>query len=340
MIRSSGGQSIGAQMVSATTGAAFTSAVTVYITIDAGTQAIGSIGSGLCTHEGNGYHTYRPSAAETDGALIAFTFIGTGAIPVTLQIATVTENQQSTIGTASGSTSSTVNLSARTTINMALKILGVLASGETVTPEDEADAFTLLNGLMDSFGTQRMTPYTAARSTYAWTASASSQTIGAAGGDFTQQRPVSIEWAGFIPSGMTTEFEIPVYGQREYAALVDKTLTSIYPGELYVEPTHPLMILRLFPIPTVAGTLVLYYPEALTQFANATTVYTFPNGYARMLHYNLAKELIPIFNVPPSRIPLVMQIATDTLADVKRQNTDIPTLARPWHPYSIFTDSY
>lgn len=340
MIRSQSGQSIGAQMISATTGAAFTGAVTVYVTIDAGTQAIGSVGSGLCTHEGNGYHSYNPAQAETDGALLAFTFIGTGAIPVTIQIATVTENQQSTIGTASGSTSSTINLSARTTIQMALKILGVLSPGETVTAEDEADAFTLLNGLMDSFGTQRMTPFTVARSPYTWTASASSKTLGASGADFTQQRPISFESAAFIPTGTTTELELAVYGQREYAALVDKTLTSTQPGTLYVESTHPLMILRLFPIPTAAGTLVLYYPTALTQFANYTTSYTFPNGYARMLHYNLAKELIPIFNVPPSRIPMVMQIATDTLADVKRQNTDIPELSLPWHPYNIFTDAH
>jgi hypothetical protein len=80
------GQKIGAQMVTATDGSAFTSAVTVYVTGDAGTQAIGSVGSGACTHEGNGYHTYAPAQAETNYDLTAFTFIGTGAVPVTLQV--------------------------------------------------------------------------------------------------------------------------------------------------------------------------------------------------------------------------------------------------------------
>ncbi len=82
------GQKIGAQMIDATTGAAFTSAVTVAVTIDAGTQATGTVGSGACTHEGNGYHTYAPSQAETNGALLAFTFIGTGAVPATVQVFT------------------------------------------------------------------------------------------------------------------------------------------------------------------------------------------------------------------------------------------------------------
>jgi hypothetical protein len=89
MVRHAESQSIGAQMVTAATGAAFTGTVTVYVTGDAGTQAIGSVGSGICTHEGNGYHTYRPSQAETDYAVIAFTFLGAGAIPVTVEVATV-----------------------------------------------------------------------------------------------------------------------------------------------------------------------------------------------------------------------------------------------------------
>jgi hypothetical protein len=82
------GQKIGAQLVSATDGSAFTGSVTVYVTGDAGTQAAGSVGSGACTHEGNGYHTYAPAQAETNYDLIAFTFTGTGAVPATVQVYT------------------------------------------------------------------------------------------------------------------------------------------------------------------------------------------------------------------------------------------------------------
>ncbi|SEN71320.1 hypothetical protein [Nitrosomonas marina] len=82
------GQSIGAQMVSASDGSAFTGSVTVYITGDNGAQTIGSVGSGACTHEGNGYHSYAPSQAETNYNHIAFTFIGAGAVPATVQVYT------------------------------------------------------------------------------------------------------------------------------------------------------------------------------------------------------------------------------------------------------------
>lgn len=89
MQKNTSGQKIGAQMLTASDGSAFTGSVTVAVTIDAGTQATGSVGSGACTHEGNGYHTYAPAQAETNGALLAFTFTGTGAVPVTVQVFTV-----------------------------------------------------------------------------------------------------------------------------------------------------------------------------------------------------------------------------------------------------------
>lgn len=83
------GQFIGVQMISATDGSAFTGAVTAYITKDGGVQAIGS-GSpaGQCVHEGNGFHTYAPTQAETNADHIAFTFIGSGAVPSTIQVYT------------------------------------------------------------------------------------------------------------------------------------------------------------------------------------------------------------------------------------------------------------
>ena len=81
-------QVIGAQMVSATDGSAFTGSVTAYVTGDGGTQAVGSVGSGACTHEGNGFHTYAPAQAETNYDHVAFTFIGTGAVPATVQVYT------------------------------------------------------------------------------------------------------------------------------------------------------------------------------------------------------------------------------------------------------------
>ncbi len=88
MKKNTSGQVIGAELVDATTGAAFTGAVTCHVTGDGGTQAVGSVGAGACTHEGNGFHTYAPAQAETNYDHVAFTFTGTGAVPVTIQVFT------------------------------------------------------------------------------------------------------------------------------------------------------------------------------------------------------------------------------------------------------------
>lgn len=79
-------QSIGSEMITSADGTAFTGTVTVLITIDNGTQS--ASGGTAPAHEGNGYHSYTPTQAETNGDHIAFTFTGTGAIPSTVQVFT------------------------------------------------------------------------------------------------------------------------------------------------------------------------------------------------------------------------------------------------------------
>lgn len=79
-------QVVGVQMVTASDGSAFTGTVSVAVTVDGGTQGAGG-GTGP-THEGNGFHSYIPTQAETNGDHVAFTFTGTGAIPATVQVYT------------------------------------------------------------------------------------------------------------------------------------------------------------------------------------------------------------------------------------------------------------
>lgn len=79
------GQNVGAQIL-ALDGSAFAGDVDVYVTLDAGTQTIGSVGSGAATSEGNGLYTYAPSQGETNGDHVVFTFVPDGAPPVSIQM--------------------------------------------------------------------------------------------------------------------------------------------------------------------------------------------------------------------------------------------------------------
>lgn len=80
------GQSVGVEMISATDGSAFAGSVSVFVSVDSGSQVAGSGVSPA--HKGNGYHSYSPAQAETNGDHVAFTFTGTGAIPATVQVYT------------------------------------------------------------------------------------------------------------------------------------------------------------------------------------------------------------------------------------------------------------
>jgi hypothetical protein len=78
-------QSIGAQMITISDGSDFTGTVTVEVTIDNGTK---TAGGGTVTHEGEGYHSYAPTQAETNGDHVAFSFAGAGALTQTIQVYT------------------------------------------------------------------------------------------------------------------------------------------------------------------------------------------------------------------------------------------------------------
>lgn len=82
MIKNKASQVITFQAISTTDGSDITTgSPTIYITIDGGTQ---NVGSGASVHEGNGCWSYVPTQAETNGDHIAFTFTLSGAITQTL----------------------------------------------------------------------------------------------------------------------------------------------------------------------------------------------------------------------------------------------------------------
>jgi len=85
MKKNTAGQSIGAQMVTISDGSDFTGTVTAEVIIDNGTK---TAGGGTVTHEGEGYHSYAPTQAETNGDHIAVSFAGTGALSQTIQVYT------------------------------------------------------------------------------------------------------------------------------------------------------------------------------------------------------------------------------------------------------------
>ncbi len=330
MIRNQSGQSIGGQMISALNGAAFAGTVTVYITIDAGVQVIGSVGSGICTAEGNGYYTYLPTASETNGALIAFTFIGSGAIPATIQVATVTEDQQTALQTSSASGAKSV----RTLCTEALGRINVLQSNDSTAPPDLlAIAFDRFNDLVDSICVvERLAIYQVVSSPFTIVSSKVSYSVGI-GGDINIARPVYLQNLTFTDSAVQPPFERPIVMLTDdaWALIPIKTLTGPYPTYGYYNPTFNtggLATLNLWMIPT-SSTLTgnIYAAGAVTRFGSLSDTIALPPGYNRFLRDNLAVELAGELreNVPID--PNLIRSAAQSKANIKRANIRLQDMA-------------
>ena len=128
-------------MIAASDGSNFTGTVTVYITKDSGSQTIGSVGSGICTHKGLGYHEYDPSQSETNADHIAFTFIGTGAVTNTIQVDTENPLFTNTIVFGTGVSGATPTV----TISNSSSPAGAYAdwAGSILVTEDTDDTLSL-----------------------------------------------------------------------------------------------------------------------------------------------------------------------------------------------------
>jgi hypothetical protein len=334
LIINSSGQSIGAQMVNAFNGTAFVGTVTVYVTIDAGVQVIGSVGGGVCTSEGNGYYTYRPTAAETNGTLIAFTFIGSGAVPATVQVATVTAGQQSALSTATGSGTTLVS----DLITQACRRINVIQEGQFPTAAMMDDAFARFNDLIDSIcGNDALLIYTITRATWTITSAkgttANPYTVGN-GGDININRPT------FLPDGAvryqntavtpTLEYPLTSLTDDAWRLIPQKDLTGTLPTSAYYNPTFAggLGSLYLWLVPTQSNLQgVIYYPAQVTRFNSLSDTIALPPGYNRFLRDNLAVELAAEFreNIPVD--PTLLQSAAQSKALLKRKNERMSDLS-------------
>lgn len=200
----------------------------------------------------------------------------------------------------------------------AMKLLGKLGAGETASGDDATDGLDRLNEFIDALGTHRQSMYSTSRTTKVLSNADADYTLGESG-DIDLVRPQDIDRAAVIPVSQTQEQRVRLLTPAEWAAIPDKTLTADWPYALRLDPTAALATITVFPTPTSACTLALYTRTKITIIPTLATAVVLPYGYARMLRYNLARIMGPEWGVA---VPGdVLQMAVDSLADVKRANT-------------------
>jgi hypothetical protein len=215
-------------------------------------------------------------------------------------------------------------------INGALRLLGVLAEGETPSPETSADALFAMNQMIDSWNTERLSVFSTQDQTFTWPAGEITRTLGPSG-NFVGNRPVRLDDATYYRDpGTNVSFGIKFINQQQYDGIAVKTVTSTYPQVIFVNETFPDVTMTIYPKPTRVLEWHFISVEPLSQPATLATDLAFPPGYLRAFRYNLACEMAPEFGVEPSL--QVKRIAMVSKRNIKRINNpdDIMSL-----PYSL-----
>ena len=178
-------------------------------------------------------------------------------------------------------------MTAQELIKSALRVIGVIATGETPADAELQDGMEALNMLLDSWSNEQLMVYYETEDTHSLSAGTAKYTIGS-GGDIDTVRPVKINRA-FMRSG-TIDTPINIIGEEQYRDIAIKTFSATS-AWLYYNPGYALGEIYIYP--AGGGTLYLYSLKPLTTFTALTDTVTLPPGYERTLKYNLAIELAP-----------------------------------------------
>ena len=213
-------------------------------------------------------------------------------------------------------------------INAALRLLGVLAEGETTSPEASQDALNALNQMIDSWNTERLMIYNTIDQVFLWPAGEIQRHLGPTG-EFVGVRPVLLDDATYYRDpGTNVSFGIKFINQQQYDGIAVKTVTSTYPQVMWINMEFPNIQMTVYPKPTRELEWHFISVEELSQPATLATRIYMPPGYLRAFKYNLACEIAPEFGVEPS--PTVARIAMTSKRNLKRINNPDDVMSMPY----------
>jgi len=213
-------------------------------------------------------------------------------------------------------------------INGALRLLGVLAEGETPSAATSQDALFALNQMIDSWGTEKLSTFTTQEQVFSWLPGFVSRTLGPSG-DFVGDRPVLMDDATyFVDASTGISYGIKLINQQQYDGIAVKSVTSTFPQVMWINTNYPNIDMHVYPVPTKVLEWHFISAAQLTQPATIATPLYFPPGYMRAFRYNLACEIAPEFGVEPSGT--VGRIAMASKRNLKRINNPDDIMSIPY----------
>ena len=218
-------------------------------------------------------------------------------------------------------------------IYAALRIAGVItAPGRGMSSSELSDGMEVINAMLDEWSADRLNVFCVQVGQYDLVPNQQVYTIGIdpAGlviADFNAPRPTQIQEANIITQvgggASPVRVSMALLNTDGWSQIAVQATGSTIPQAIYDDYNAPLSNLYLWPYPTAAAQLELYYWQQLTQFVNPTDSFAFPPGYRRAIEYNLAVDLANRF--PNARMgATAIQIAMASKATIQAKNSPEP----------------
>jgi hypothetical protein len=211
---------------------------------------------------------------------------------------------------------------AQTMITRAMRLAGVLGTGETPSAAESADGLSTLNTMLESWSIERLYVYYIVQESLTLVPGQATYTMGV-GGNLNTARPTQIDDSCFV-SYNSMDIPLQLINADAYALIVAKSIQSNLPMYLFADMQNPLVRLSFYPVPNTAYTAAIRSWKQIQTFAALTDVLALPPGYQRAIEYSLAEEYGPEFGVDVP--PRVSAIAGKARTNLKRINAVSPIM--------------
>lgn len=198
---------------------------------------------------------------------------------------------------------------ARNIITKALQKIGAVTKNESPSADEAADGLDSLNALLNSWAIDSLSISNATTENLTLTPNVGQYTIGT-GAALNTVRP-NVILAASARDVSNLDYQLQLVSEEWFQNNIgDKTQLGL-PTYISYSASWPNGIIRLWPVPDQAYTLVLTSEKPLTELATLDTVVNLPNGWERALIYNLAMEVAGEYG---QQVPAeVVKIANDSL---------------------------
>lgn len=208
-------------------------------------------------------------------------------------------------------------MTVRDLLSRSLRLIGVLASGETADGSQIVDALSSVNAMIDSMKNDGFMIYENQVIDLSLVASQQSYTIGD-GGDFDVARPNDITRAKYLLNDI--EYRVEIITSLQWADICYKAQTSTIPCKLFYNPASPLGILNIWPKPDATGTLKLYTTKPIEKFTSVNAIVDLPPGYEDLIVYGGVERIAPEYGKEITQTQ--MNILMKAKAGISRKNIE------------------